>query len=92
MNDGMRKMGFAKTAANEALKMGITKVEYKIEVLTTVSASVEVVVVLYQCSPELIVTTGYTLPYLGCSIKCSFYNGVAIENCLSGTVANFCSR
>ena len=72
MKEGIRKIGLAKIAANEALKIGITNVEYKIDVFTTVKASVDAVVVLYQCSLALIVTTGYTLPYLGCSTKCSF--------------------
>lgn len=58
MKDGIKNIGLAKIAANEALKIGITKVLYKIDVLTTVRAIVDVVVVLYHCSLEFIVTNG----------------------------------
>lgn len=58
MKEGIRNIGFAKIAANEALKMGITKVLYNIEAFTTVRASVEEVVVRYQCSLWLIVMKG----------------------------------
>jgi len=58
VKDGIKNIGLAKIAANEALKIGITKVLYKIDVLTTVRAIVDVVVVLYHCSLEFIVTNG----------------------------------
>lgn len=41
MKEGIKKIGLEKTAATEALNIGITNVLYNTDVLTAVSASVE---------------------------------------------------
>ncbi len=58
MKDGIRNIGFAKMAATDALKMGMTKVLYKIVELTTVRARVDVVVVLNHYSLVFVVRNG----------------------------------